>query len=93
MTTIYILYPHNTEDDCINEVNQLGQFTYPKVTLGGGLFTRKEIFTKLAGFYILEELIKKESRVLEHIQIISSKGKKYTLDKFFDSISNADILR
>jgi len=93
MTTIYILYPHNTEEDCINEVNQLGQFSYPKHYIKEKLFTRKEIFTKLAGYHILEELIRKESRVLSHVRIVSSTGKEYTIEKFLDLISRVDVLR
>lgn len=93
MLTIYILYPHNTEDDCINEMNQLGQISYQKYYVRNSHYTRKEIFTKLAGYYILEELIRKKSAVLEYIRIVSSTGREYSIEKFLDLAIGADIIR
>jgi len=94
MTTKYhILYPHNKEEDCINDINQLGEFTYPKEYVEKSLFYRKTIFTKLSGYYILEELIKKRSKVLDYVKIFSSNGKEYSVEKFFDLLSTADVIQ
>lgn len=90
--TIYIQWPGHTPEDFINETNQLGQFTYPKKDLGKGLFSRRHIFTKLAGFVILEELIKKDRMdILQITKIISSSGREYSLEKFLNSLENIEI--
>lgn len=91
-TKYHVIYPHNTEEDCMSEMNQLGTLSYPKKYVRGKLFHRKNVFTRNSGFYILEELINKKSRVLPYIRIMSSKGKEYTVEKFLDILSNLDML-
>lgn len=88
---VYILFPKDTEEDCIKEQNQLGEFRYPKVYLRDNIFHRKCVFYRNRGFFILEELIGREHPGLDLIRIISSKGKKYTIESFLDSLENVEL--
>ena len=89
---IYILFPNDTEEHCIYENRQLGEFSYPKIPLKNGLFTRKEIFYKKQGFDILLKLISNNDiKKLEVIRIITEKGRKLTIEKFLDSLTNAEM--
>lgn len=91
-TTIYVLWPGSTKEDGINEVNQLGIFSYPKKKVKGDQYTTRHIFTKLAGWTIMEELIKKDrTDILEATKIISSTGKEYSFEKFLNSLENAEM--
>lgn len=91
---IYILWPGKTEEDCIYEICQLGQFSYPKKQLEDNKFTRKHVFTKLEGFSILEKVIAKERMdILEHSKIISNTGKKYTVEQFLTLLENGVELK
>jgi len=86
---IYILWPGKTEADCIYEICQLGKFSYPKRKLGDGKFTRSHIFNKLQGFEILESIIAKDRMdILNHSQIISNTGRKYTIEQFLTLLEN-----
>lgn len=91
-TTIYVFWPGSTEEDAIREINQLGQFTYPKKDLQNNVITHRHVFTKSAGWTIMEELIRKErTDILEVTRIVSSKGKEYTIEKFLNSLENVEM--
>lgn len=91
-TTIYILWPGSSPDDCIVETHQLGTFQCPKKELGDGLFTRDYIFYKSAGYVILEELIRKDRMdIIKETKIFSSNGKPWTLEKFLNSLDSVKM--
>lgn len=91
-TTIYVFWPGSTEEDAIREINQLGQFTYPKKHLQDNSITHRHVFTKYAGWTIMEELIRKDrTDILEATKIISSTGREYTFEKFLNSLENVEM--
>lgn len=89
---MYVFWPGSTEEDAIREINQLGQFTYPRKYLPNNSITHRHVFTKFAGWTIMEELIKKNrTDILEETKIISSTGKEYSFEKFLNSLENVEM--
>lgn len=89
---MYVIWPGMTEEDSINEICQLGKFTYHKKKLGNGLFNTSCTFHRLQGFEILEELVSKDRLdILNATKIISNRGKIYTLEKFLNSLESSTI--
>lgn len=89
---IYVKWPGKTEEDFIYEYCQLGVFTYPRIPRKDNMIERKHVFNKLHGFVILEEIIKKgRMDILESTEIISNRGKKYSVEKFLDTLTNVTV--
>ncbi len=83
----YILFPKDTEDDCIKDVNQLGTLSIKKKYVNGRfIFYKQHIFTKNDGFKVLEALINTRPELLEKIRIIDSAGTHLTIEKFLTKL-------
>lgn len=90
--TIFAIWPGMTDEDSINEVCQLGKFTYFRKDLGNGLFTHIGTFYRLRGYAIMEELVSKDRMdILAKTKIISNRGKEYTLEKFLNSLTGFNV--
>ena len=73
---MFAIWPGMTLEDSINEICQLGTFTYYRKPLRDGQFHQVVQFTKLQGFSIMEEFIAKgRMDIIEATQIISNRGK------------------
>jgi len=90
---IYVLYPGSTNEDLIYETHQLGIFSMPIVNKTEFAQHRISIFRRSQGFYILQEIINRNRiDILEKIQIKSSTGREYTVEKFLSDVSKVDKL-
>ena len=75
----FILYEGNTEDDTINDVNQLGEESF-------------KTFWANRGFNILQKAVdRKYSKILDTIDIRDEKGKKYSIEEFLDKIKKLKV--
>jgi hypothetical protein len=75
----YILMPGDTEQDTLRDTNTLGDDS------GFGVFWAN------TGFKILQRLIKDKPEVLELVQIIDERNKRYTIEQFLEKISKLKI--
>jgi hypothetical protein len=75
----YILYPGDTEDSVINDINQLGEDN------GFGVFWAN------TGFKILDKAVNQDNAVVEQFKIITDQGKSISVEKFLDKISKLKI--
>ena len=74
----YILYPGDTEEDLINDINQLGEQSF-------------KVFWASTGFNILQNAIKKNLDIIEHFIIKDDKGNLYSIEEFLDKIKKLQI--
>lgn len=82
--TFYILFPKNTEEDCVNDHNKLGTMEQDRNYVKENCWHPTFTFFKNEGFKMLEQTIKLKPDKLHLIRIINSEGKKYTVSKFLD---------
>lgn len=69
----YILLPGDTEDDCINDANQLGHISFGK-------------FHKNEGFSVLHNLVQAWPHMIDQVRIIDSEGTKLSISDFLDIV-------
>jgi hypothetical protein len=69
----YILFPGDTEEDCINDANQLGHMSFGK-------------FHPNEGLNVLRDAINNFEHLLPSIKIIDSNSKHYTIEEFLDIV-------
>jgi hypothetical protein len=74
-----MLFSGDTEDDCINDENQLGDDT------GFG------VFWAATGFRILQRLVRDRHEALDHMRIINDKREELTIEDFLDLIASRQI--
>lgn len=88
----YVLFPNDTEEDCIKESNQLGTIEQKKKYIDKKFTYHNEfLFYPNKGFDILKQIIQKFPQKLELLRIINSKGKTYTIEKFLGVLENCTI--
>ena len=75
----YILYPGDTKESVINDINQLGEDN------GFGVFWAN------TGFKILDKAVNQDNAVVEQFKIITDQGKSISVEKFLDKISKLKI--
>ena len=75
----YILYPDDTMDDVIKDTNQLGEDN------GFGVFWAS------TGFRILQKLINEQHDIINHLSIVTDRGKYITIEQFLDKISKLKV--
>ena len=91
--TFYVFYPGSTNDDLIYETHQLGIMSTPILNKDKFSQHRITIFRRSQGFYILQEIIKRNRiDILNQIKIKSSTGREYSIEKFLSNVSMADKL-
>tara|TARA_R100001377_G_scaffold4897_1_gene2805 strand:- start:51 stop:293 length:243 start_codon:yes stop_codon:yes gene_type:complete len=74
----YILYPGDTEEDAVNDINQLGEQSF-------------KVFWASTGFNILQNAIKKNPDIIESFSIFDEKGTSYSIEEFLDKIKKLDV--
>lgn len=81
----YILFRSDTEEDTSKECNQLGRYNdYSHVFIGNKQKNKSgKCFERRAGFKILEKCIN-QNQYLDEIRIINDKGKRYSIEEFFE---------
>lgn len=79
------------KSDIIMYINdkEIGRFSNPKVYLRGTIFTRKNVFTRGKYFGLIDKLCERPD-VLETVQVISSTGRVYSIEKFIEQLEFAD---
>jgi hypothetical protein len=75
----YILYPGNTENDTINDINQLGDDN------GFGVFWANR------GLNVLMNAIDQEHSITEELVIKDERAKKYSIEEFLDKIKSLKV--
>lgn len=91
--TFYILYPGSTNDELSYDTHQLGILSTPLMNKTKFTQHRITIFRRSQGFYILQEIINRNRvDILEKIEIKSSSGKAYSIEKFLATIGQVDTL-
>ena len=75
----YILYPGDTTESVINDINQLGEDN------GFGVFWAS------TGFKILEKAVKQNSVYVEQFTIITDRNKTISVEEFLDKISKLKV--
>lgn len=75
----YILLPGDTEADCLNDTNILGEDT------GFGTFWAER------GFLALNAIIRTNPELVESITILDQRSKKHSVQQFIDLISKREI--
>jgi hypothetical protein len=75
----YILYPGDTEESVINDINQLGEDNGFKV------------FWANTGFKILNKAVEEDNPIVEHFKVVTDQGKYITVEKFLDKIKKLKI--
>ena len=75
----YILYPGDTKEAVINDINRLGEDN------GFGVFWAN------TGFKVLNKAINENHDVVEHFSIITDQGKSITVESFLDKISKLKV--
>ena len=75
----FILFPDDTMDDVIKDDRQLGEDN------GFG------VFWAASGFKVLKKIIDTDHDVINHIKIISDRGKHLTAEEFLDAISKLKV--
>tara|TARA_R110000851_G_scaffold220094_1_gene372881 strand:- start:13 stop:258 length:246 start_codon:yes stop_codon:yes gene_type:complete len=74
----YILYPGDTEEDAINDINQLGEQSF-------------KVFWAGTGFNILMKAVNDNNEILEHLTIKDEKGNTHSIEKFLDKIEKLNV--
>jgi len=75
----YILYPGDTENSVVNDINQLGEDN------GFGVFWAN------TGFKILEKAVHNNDTIIEQFKLVTDQGKYISVEKFLDKISKLKI--
>ena len=75
----YILYPGDTKEAVINDINQLGEDN------GFGVFWAN------TGFKVLNKAVNEQHDIIEHFIILNDQGKGITVEDFLDKISKLKI--
>jgi|TARA_R100000479_G_C6360696_1_gene192913 hypothetical protein len=75
----YILYPGDTEEAVINDINQLGEDNGFKV------------FWANTGFKILDKAVNQNNPIIEQFKIVTDQGKYISVEKFLDKIKKLKI--
>jgi hypothetical protein len=75
----YILYPGNTEDDTINDINQLGDDN------GFGVFWANR------GLNVLMNAVDQQHSITEELVIKDERGKSYSIEEFLDKIKSLKV--
>ena len=75
----YILYPGDTEEAVINDINQLGEDT------GFGVFWAN------TGFIILDKAVYENNGIVEDFRIMTDQGKNISVEDFLDTISKLKV--
>ena len=75
----YILYPGDTTESVINDINQLGEDN------GFGVFWAS------TGFKILEKAVNENSVYVEQFTIITDRNKTISVEEFLDKISKLKV--
>jgi len=75
----YILYPGDTKEAVINDINRLGEDN------GFGVFWAN------TGFKVLTKAVNENHDVVEHFSIITDQGKGITVESFLDKISKLKV--
>lgn len=75
----YILYPGDTEEAVINDINQLGEDNGFKV------------FWANTGFKILDKAVNQNNPIVEQFKIVTDQGKYISVEKFLDKIKKLKI--
>lgn len=85
--TYYILFPKDTEEDTDKDCNQLGiVYSRKKYNLEKTGFHREFHFQAALGFKILTQLINTSDPRAEKIRIISSSGRRETIESFLEKV-------
>jgi len=75
----YILYPGDTEEAVINDINQLGENNSFKV------------FWANTGFKILDKAVNENNPIVEQFRIVTDRGKYISVEEFLDKIKKLKI--
>jgi len=75
----YILYPGDTEEAVINDINQLGEDSGFKV------------FWANTGFKILDKAVNENNPIVEQFRIVTDQGKYISVEEFLDKIKKLKI--
>lgn len=75
----YILYPGDTKEAVINDINRLGEDN------GFGVFWAN------TGFKVLNKAVNENHDIVEHFSIITDQGKSITVESFLDKISKLKV--
>jgi len=75
----YILYPGDTEEAVINDINQLGEDNGFKV------------FWANTGFKILDKAVNENNPIVEQFRIVTDRGKYISVEEFLDKIKKLKI--
>jgi hypothetical protein len=75
----YILYPGDTEEAVINDINQLGEDNGFKV------------FWANTGFKILDKAVNENNPIVEQFRIVTDQGKYISVEEFLDKIKKLKI--
>jgi hypothetical protein len=75
----YILYPGDTQESVINDINQLGEDN------GFGVFWAN------TGFKILDKVVNENNPVIEDFKIVTDQGKYISVEIFLDKIKKLKI--
>lgn len=71
--TFYILLPHDSEKDTLNDSNVLGEIAFNK-------------FKPNEGFKVLTKIINEHPEMIDEVRILDQTGKKYTIEQFLDNV-------
>ena len=75
----YILYPGDTENSVVNDINQLGEDN------GFGVFWAN------SGFKVLEKAVNNNDIIIEQFKLITDRGKHISVEEFLAQISKLKI--
>ena len=75
----YILYPGDTQESVINDINQLGEDN------GFGVFWAN------TGFKILDKVVNENNPLIEDFKIVTDQGKYISVEIFLDKIKKLKI--
>lgn len=75
----YLMLPGDTEADCVNDTNILGEDN------GFGVFWAN------SGLKALDKITSTRPDLIEHVTIINERKKKFTVEQFIDAISKLKV--
>jgi hypothetical protein len=75
----FILLSADSEKDCFQETNLLGEQSFSTFYAG-------------TGFRVLRKIIDSHPNIIDEIRIISDKGKHYTVETFLSEIQSLQII-
>ena len=76
----FILLSGDSEKDCFQETNLLGE-------------TSRSAFYAGTGFKVLNTILNKHPDIVSDIRIIADTGRKHTIEEFLDIISTLKIIK